>query len=370
MPTHDDYTLFHGDCFDFLPTIPEKSVDLVLTDPPYNIGVKTKKNGKAIVNEWDRIGDGYVDWCIDWLNECSRVLKPQGVLYFWHNDMVQVAELMEAIRHRTPLVFRSFCIWDKGDSYRARSWKDRQADSKTRPRCWFNVCEYCLHYFNTNPNEAVWYRTGMDRVLSNPENFRTLKQWYDGELKRLGITPKDIARKYTEVTGKKPYMLRHYFQNSQFEIPTREVYDSVYVPLGFSFPGQAEALRQEYEALRQEYEAQRQEYEAQRNLHRVDFKHCNIWHMSALSSAKRFHTCQKPVPLLRRLIRVSCPDGGVVLDPFMGSGSTGVACVQTGRKFIGVELDIHFFDVAKNRLKKAVDNFQYNLFEETGENNG
>lgn len=64
------------------------------------------------------------------------------------------------------------------------------------------------------------------------------------------------------------------------------------------------------------------------------------------------------------LVKTYTSPGETVLDPFMGSGSTGVACVQTGRKFIGCELDPHFFDVAQNRLKKAVDNYQYNLFEE------
>ena len=82
------------------------------------------------------------------------------------------------------------------------------------------------------------------------------------------------------------------------------------------------------------------------------------------------HTSQKPLALCEWLVKSYTNPGETVLDPFMGSGSTGVACVQTGRKFIGCELDKHFFDVAQNRLKTAVDNFQYNLFEETGENNG
>lgn len=89
--------LYNGDCLEILKTIPDKSVNLVLTDPPYNVSVETQKNGKRSVNKWDKI-DNYVDWCILWLKECARVLKPNGVLYMWHNDMAQIAQLMEAAR--------------------------------------------------------------------------------------------------------------------------------------------------------------------------------------------------------------------------------------------------------------------------------
>jgi len=47
------------------------------------------------------------------------------------------------------------------------------------------------------------------------------------------------------------------------------------------------------------------------------------------------------------------PTGGTILDPFMGSGTTGVACVQTGRKFIGIEIDPGYFEIAKKRIMEA-----------------
>ena len=75
--------------------------------------------GKDVVNAWDKI-DGYINWCVEWLTLCSKKLKPNGVLYFWHNDMEQIAELLMKIRKRTPLVFVSFCIWDKGEIHTAQ----------------------------------------------------------------------------------------------------------------------------------------------------------------------------------------------------------------------------------------------------------
>ena len=52
--------------------------------------------------------------------------------------------------------------------------------------------------------------------------------------------------------------------------------------------------------------------------------------------------------------QVKVPDGGVVLDPYMGAGATGVACVKTGRKFIGIELDPAYCEIAKQRIEKAL----------------
>ena len=66
------------------------------------------------------------------------------------------------------------------------------------------------------------------------------------------------------------------------------------------------------------------------------------------------HSTQKPVPLLEYLIHTYTKEGEVVLDFTMGSGSTGVACVNTGRKFIGIELDEEYYGVAKKRIEKCV----------------
>lgn len=65
------------------------------------------------------------------------------------------------------------------------------------------------------------------------------------------------------------------------------------------------------------------------------------------------HPTQKPVALLEYLIKTYTNEGDAVLDNCMGSGSTGVACLNTGRNFIGIELDEHYFNVAKERIEKA-----------------
>lgn len=241
--------LWQGDSLELMRRIPDESVDLVIADPPYNVGVCTGVNGRKIKNKWDVIAN-YDNWMMQWIQESQRVLKPTGVLYFWHNNIPEIARLMTRIQDETELAFVSFCIWNKGDAYRANAWHNRRPGGKNAPRSWFNICEYLLHYFKGGKTA-----TGMEAI--------------------------------------------------------------------------------------------------NRPIHNVDPMHCNIWHHKPIPSNNRLHTCQKPVDILARLIRASSRPGAVVLDPFMGSGSTGVAALQEGRDFIGIELDPGYFETARRRIDGA-----------------
>ena len=78
--------------------------------------------------------------------------------------------------------------------------------------------------------------------------------------------------------------------------------------------------------------------------------------MIAFDSAKApVHPTQKPVALMEYLIRTYTNEGETVLDNCMGSGTTGVACVNTRRKFIGIEKDEKYFSISKDRIEKALN---------------
>ncbi len=72
------------------------------------------------------------------------------------------------------------------------------------------------------------------------------------------------------------------------------------------------------------------------------------------------HPCTKPLALMQSLVGLA-PPGATVLDPFMGSGTTGVACVETGRNFIGIEIDPEYFAIAERRIAEAQRNYQPQL---------
>ena len=73
------------------------------------------------------------------------------------------------------------------------------------------------------------------------------------------------------------------------------------------------------------------------------------------SKDKRYHPTQKPSELVEMLIKEYSKEGDTILDCFMGSGTTGVACVNTNRHFIGIELDEGYFNIAKKRIEEAYD---------------
>ena len=70
---------------------------------------------------------------------------------------------------------------------------------------------------------------------------------------------------------------------------------------------------------------------------------------------EKLHPTQKPVALLEYLIKTYSNEDDIILDNCMGSGSTGVACVNTGREFIGIELDENYYNIAKNRISQALN---------------
>lgn len=78
-------------------------------------------------------------------------------------------------------------------------------------------------------------------------------------------------------------------------------------------------------------------------------------------SGKRLHPAEKPVEFIERFIRVCCPENGTILDPFMGSGTTGVACKKLERNFIGIERNEEFFVIAEERINDTADKEQLRL---------
>jgi site-specific DNA-methyltransferase (adenine-specific)/modification methylase len=89
---------------------------------------------------------------------------------------------------------------------------------------------------------------------------------------------------------------------------------------------------------------------------------CWQWHgmIRKGSDTERFHPTQKPIEVMQWCIQqAGIPD--TILDPFMGSGTTGVACMNLGRKFIGVEIDKRYFDIACERIERAQQQFRLAL---------
>jgi len=318
--------IYNEDCLEGMKRVPDGSVDLVLTDPPYNIG-------KA---KWDKIPN-YIEWCGKWLIECQRVLKDNGSFYWWHNDMVQIAQLMEWIRVNTRFVFNSFIVWDKGDFW-AKAWKNPSKNNTLRS--WFNTCEYCLFY--TFQDE-----TGLDTVMLDTNNFPTMRRYF----KRLQEYIRQGLKQINAKMGHRKAEHAFYWKTTQWDMPTPETYQQLIDAFEINKWG---GFR-EYEDLRREYESLRREYESLRYTHNLDTNHNNAWRSQERNNGKQ-HPTQKPIDLMERIVKTSSKEGGIILDPFMGSGTTAIACINTNRNYIGFELDPTYYAIAEERIEKAKQN--------------
>lgn len=101
----------------------------------------------------------------------------------------------------------------------------------------------------------------------------------------------------------------------------------------------------------------------------------NVFSCATMQTENKEHIAEKPEAVLSWAVSVT-RGSGLVLDPFMGSGTTGVACIRTGRRFIGIELDPHYFEIAKRRCIEELNRLplfqqkqpeQSSLFDVTGD---
>jgi DNA modification methylase len=314
--------IIHGDCLEEMKTLDDNSIDAVITDPPYNIG-------KA---DWDKIPN-YIDWCIEWLNECARVTKDNGCLYFFHNDMAQVSKLMVEMEKRTPYIFRQFIVWNKRfEGSKLKNYLDGYV-SIDMNRNYKKMAEYCLYY--TFQDE-----TGLNTVMLDTNNFSTLREYFKELQDYIGVTKKVIM---DEIGQRADHCFR--WKSTQWDLPTAETYQELINVFNID-EWQAfytyEDLRLEYESLRLEYEDLRYTFNNQKTHH-------SVWNYEIAKS--NGHITPKPVPLIENIIRHSTNVGDLVLDPFAGSGTTGIACENLNRKYILIEKEAEYIDIINKRMR-------------------
>ena len=327
--------LLHGDCLELLPEIPDKSVDLILCDLPYGTtGCK-----------WDHVLPMDQLW-----KEYRRILKPNGV-----------AALFAAQPFTTSLIgsnrrdFRYCWYWVK-------NMVTGFAFAKCQP---MRKLEEVVIFVCNVPGK------------DNTGKHKALRAYLQNELKASGQTRAGVNK----ILGNS--MSSHYFTNgAQFSIPPRDQWEKLQAATG-RFARSWEDVREEYKKeLGQTSGGPAQIYNPQGlqiiaapkikrrrtvkddSIYSVDFlkkehtpKYKN-WPTNVLhfDTERGLHPTQKPATLLEYLVRTYTNEGGVVLDNCMGSGSTGVACLRSGRHFIGIEKDPHYFQIAKERIEKETAN--------------
>lgn len=313
-----------GDSFGLLPLVESGSADMVLIDPPYYM-----KKDKA----WDSF-DGKADY-LDFMGrafiQAQRILKKNGTLGFWHNDLQKIAWLCEWLERNTDLRFASWGIWVK-PNHRTKIWKRPGAGNTLRS--WFNIGEFCIFFVKAEPGTA-WNKTGLALAHLDQEKFKDLRDYFRRLQEYTGATKRQII----DACGQSA---DHCFRwnSSQWLLPTRETYLKITAAFNCDSWGgyrTFDSLEAEHTKTVAGYADQIREADAARFVHNLDENHCNIWLSQEAQSGRRLHQCQKPIDITERIIRTHTNPGGLVVDFFAGSGSTGVAAVRAGRRFLLVD---------------------------------
>jgi len=310
------YELFNEDCQEFIDKIDAGTVDLILTDPPYGLMKSLPKFNK------EDITDGMVAKNYTWdtalrpkffINAAEKILRQNGKMILFAQEPF-TSDMVKA--STTNVNFNQRCIWLKNDF--AMSLMAKKA---------------CVSIFE---DLLVFQKKHC------PYQTHPLYKYFQDIIKpRIKITKeaKNIFRR----------RLSHAFESIQFAVPPRNTYEEM--TEYFSLDKLPDYIP--YDQL----EEIDKKYKSTFNLPPGKKSKTNVFQYSK-SIKNRQHPTEKPVALLRDLIRTYSRPGDVVLDLTMGSGSTGEAAMLEDRKFLGCELDKTFYNICKSRLSTVQDSLQ------------
>lgn len=285
--------IYNEDCLEGMRRIPNDTIDLVIADPPY---------WKVVKEKWDyqwRTEKDYVDWCLKWIKEVSRILRIGGTFYCF--GYFRTLALLVPYLEDMELELRQQIILDKG--MRAVSGRATK-NYKMFP----NVTESILFIIK--------------------DNKKFIKPFLKERQNALGLKAKEINEALGVKSNGGGMWSIYTGKNVCEQFPTKELWNKLSETLKFDYP---------YDKIAQTFNPQ------------MGFT--DVWTDIDFYKEKHLHPTQKPLKLIRRLIEVSSNKGDIVLDPFMGGGTTAIAAINNNRNFIGFELDSKYFDIANERIK-------------------
>jgi DNA modification methylase len=299
--------LYNGDCLIESDKIESGSVDLILTDLPYGV-VKMKEsagNYKVLntAETWDKAIEPKAIYDI-----ANRILRKNGKMILFSQEPYTSRMITEAIPN-VPFSYRA--IWEKNDF----------ANGLGVNKAMVSFYEDILIFSKTH-----------DLERSHP-----LIDYFMGELYNTGMNQSDINK----LLGNK--MGGHYFTNGvQFSTPTEPNYKKLQETGYFQKP---------YEEIKAIDEQFKKQFASTFNLWEGNKYKSNI--LKYKKDYNGYHPTQKPILLLEDLIKTFSNENDLVVDLTMGSGSTGMACKNTNRSFIGIEMSEQYFKIAEKRIYEA-----------------
>jgi site-specific DNA-methyltransferase (adenine-specific) len=367
------YSLHTGDCLEVIKKLDAGSIDAIVTDPPYGLAFMGKK--------WD-----YDVPSTDIWQECLRVLKPGGHLLAFagtrtqHRMACRIEDVGFEIRDMIAWVYgsgfpKSHNLKDKWQGWGTALKPALEPITMARKPLAGTVAA-CVLEHGTGALNVDGCRVGTNDGLGRP---------YGGENKVYGSYGMERGTRTGDaLTGRWPANLIHdgsedvvgLFPQSKstggmrpgfstkdgWGRPSHADWQPSASQGGFGDSGSAARFFYCPKASKTEREAGLEEMES---IHRVngnkwtdqDYRVTNGERPPTAESGPRtnHHPTVKPIDLMAYLCRLITPPIGTILDPFMGSGSTGVAALREGFKFIGIELNPEYAEIARKRIENELN---------------
>ena len=324
-------TLYLGDCMDVLPTL--ERVDAVITDPPY-YGVKE--------NEWDNqwcSESDFIKWASSVANLLAHSMKANASIYWFCSP--QMASRIEVMISERFNILNNI-TWDKGGSRKGSAGTG--IDVTALRKYWSASSERVIFAEVKGSDSAAMDASGYDAACTSAKG-NIFGAYLREQLAMANVTNKSIAALFPSKTGGLTGCVSNWLLG--LNVPTGDQYQTIRAHIGPGF------LTREYEDMRREYEDMRREYEDMRRAFFAtpESEWGDVWKFQPERGQQ--HPTQKPLSMMLHITKTSSRLGDVILDPFMGSGTTGVAAVQMGRSFIGIERDPSYFEIACKRIEMA-----------------
>jgi site-specific DNA-methyltransferase (adenine-specific) len=333
--------IYNGRALDLLRGLEAGSVSLAFLDPPY-FRVKPLWWDR----QWGDKGE-FLGWMGEVCGEVRRVLAGNGSLYLCASS--ELAWDVEGVVRGYFNVLNSI-RWHKSGGYYKRM------DIETC-RQYLKPWERVLFAEQWGADGGAMNESGYlaecDRLRGDV--FDPIREYLAGEFRRAGVK----FERANEFCGVASMAARHYFARSQWCMPTREHYESLQRGLNAASLNGSEYLRAEYEDLRAEYEDLRAEYE---DLRRPFFlsgerPSVDLWTYEPVAYDDTKHPTEKPLGMLLDVVETSSREGDLVVDPFMGRGTTVVAAARLGRRFVGGDVQEGWCAGSVARLREARGEF-------------
>lgn len=301
------FKLINGDCFEEMSQLVDEGIkfDLILTDPPYGTlkGV-TLKGWSDKTTEWDNMLPADKMFCY-----CEKLLRMKGNLILFSQEPY-TSYLRQYKPENLPFIYPLY--W----------FKDHFANNL--------MCK----------SAPVSYVEDLSvfRKKYDSDNSHPLRVYAQELLKEMGVSYKDIEKTLGHCKAE------HFFYRTgsmQFGLCTEETYNEL---INVYHIDKLDCYKS-YDELKKIDNKWKPKFNF--NLNGRKYK-SNVFEYK--KSYNHYHPTEKPVPLLEDLIQTYTDEEDWVLDFTMGSGSTGVACKNTNRNFIGIELNEKYYNIAEKRM--------------------